>query len=303
MSDHKTSTHIALPMSSVSCLISLMTTALSLPPSAAAETIDELRIQLEQMEKRQQAERDEMKQRMARMEGVAPAPPEAPAWRVRMERRKPDQLRLLWPGDRSGIHGMSGRATTAPGNAGSGGRTGVAIRTPKVRPLSIHLQMNPVGNGISRDAPAGVRQSTGVGVHQRDLRATLSHIIHDRFYCDRRSTRCITEQRVPRLRQASMRLRGLLAGRLAPRGLNVLFQYASAASASAWGYPLFFRMQWVQTHGVLAVSSRSVMNNAGHTIPRPIADFQIKSAWTLLRASVAQPAGTGVLEPRPPTLH
>jgi hypothetical protein len=34
---------------------------LALSPAAAAETIEELRMQLEQMEQRQQAERDEMK--------------------------------------------------------------------------------------------------------------------------------------------------------------------------------------------------------------------------------------------------
>jgi hypothetical protein len=55
----------------------------------------------------------------------------------------------------------------------------------------------------------------------------------------------IKEQRVPRLRQASMRLGGMLAGRLAARGLNVLFQVRLSrkrlrvpVSPGVFGYPL-----------------------------------------------------------------
>ena len=55
------------------------------------------------------------------------------------------------------------------------------------------------------------------------------------------------------LRQASMRLGGMLAGRLAPRALNVLFQVRLGLSGLC--VPV--------SRGVLAVSSRTVMNNAG----------------------------------------
>ena len=75
---------IALSLSSVAGLILLATMLLALSPAAAAETIEELRMQLEQMEERQQAERDEMKRRMAQIEGRVPAPPEAPKPKLRV---------------------------------------------------------------------------------------------------------------------------------------------------------------------------------------------------------------------------
>lgn len=88
---------IALSLSSVAGLILLATMLLALSPAAAAETIEELRMQLEQMEERQQAERDEMKRRMAQIEGRAPAPPEAPKPKLRVWLRKPEQLRPSGP--------------------------------------------------------------------------------------------------------------------------------------------------------------------------------------------------------------
>jgi hypothetical protein len=54
------------------------------------------------------------------------------------------------------------------------------------------------------------------------------------------------------LRQAGMLFCGMPAGGLAPRGFNVLFKYASASRGSA---PVSL--------GVLAVLSRTVMNNVG----------------------------------------
>ena len=55
------------------------------------------------------------------------------------------------------------------------------------------------------------------------------------------------------LLQASMRLGGMLAGRLAARGLNVLFQVRLSRK----------RLRVSVSPGVLAVSSRTVMNNVG----------------------------------------
>ena len=55
------------------------------------------------------------------------------------------------------------------------------------------------------------------------------------------------------LRHASMRLRGMLAGGLAPRGLNVLFQVRLRRKG----------LRVPVSRGVLAVSSRTVMNNVG----------------------------------------
>ncbi|HSE60337.1 MAG TPA: hypothetical protein VLA99_16680 [Nitrospiraceae bacterium] len=58
---------------------------------------------------------------------------------------------------------------------------------------------------------------------------------------------------MPRLRQASMRLGGMLADRLVARGLNVLFQVRLGRE----------RLRVPVSRGVLAVSSRTVMNNVG----------------------------------------
>jgi hypothetical protein len=55
------------------------------------------------------------------------------------------------------------------------------------------------------------------------------------------------------LRQAGMRLHGMPAGGLAPRGLDVLLQVRLGLSARH--APV--------SHGVSAVSSRTVMNNVG----------------------------------------
>ena len=55
------------------------------------------------------------------------------------------------------------------------------------------------------------------------------------------------------LRQASMRLAGMLPGRLVARGLNVLFQVRLGRE----------RLRVPVSHGVLAVSSRTIMNNVG----------------------------------------
>ena len=55
------------------------------------------------------------------------------------------------------------------------------------------------------------------------------------------------------LRQASMRLGGMLADRLVARGLNVLFQVRLGRE----------RLRVPVSRGVLAVSSRTVMNNVG----------------------------------------
>ena len=63
----------------------------------------------------------------------------------------------------------------------------------------------------------------------------------------------IKEQRVPRLRQASMRLGGMLADRLVARCLNVLFQVRIGREC----------LRVPVSRGVLAVSSRTVMNNVG----------------------------------------
>ena len=73
----------------------------------------------------------------------------------------------------------------------------------------------------------------------------------------------IKEQRVPRLRQASMRLGGMLAGRLAARGLNVLFQVRLSRQRLRVGVPIAVLHAMGPTPGVLAVSSRTVMNNVG----------------------------------------
>ncbi len=71
----------------------------------------------------------------------------------------------------------------------------------------------------------------------------LPHIIHDRFYCNRRDA-AATSQHAPL---------GMLAGRLAPRGLNVLFQVRLGRKGLHVPVSL----------GVSAVSSRTVMNNVG----------------------------------------
>jgi hypothetical protein len=55
------------------------------------------------------------------------------------------------------------------------------------------------------------------------------------------------------LRQADMRLRGMSVGRLAPRDLDILFQVCLAPSG----------LRVPVSPGVLSVSSRTVMNNAG----------------------------------------
>jgi hypothetical protein len=55
------------------------------------------------------------------------------------------------------------------------------------------------------------------------------------------------------LRQASMWLGGMLADRLVARGLNVLFQVRLGRE----------RLRVPVSRGVLAVSSRAVMNNVG----------------------------------------
>ena len=73
----------------------------------------------------------------------------------------------------------------------------------------------------------------------------------------------VREQRVPRLRQASMRLRGMLAGRLAPRGLNVLFQARFRRKGLRVGVPIALPRAMGPTHAVMAVSSRTVTNNVG----------------------------------------
>ena len=55
------------------------------------------------------------------------------------------------------------------------------------------------------------------------------------------------------LRQASMRLGGMLADRLVARGLNVLFQVRLGRE----------RLRVPVSRGVSAFSSRTVMNNVG----------------------------------------
>ena len=78
-------------------------------------------------------------------------------------------------------------------------------------------------------------------------------MIHDRFYCNRRATRC--DQRATGAPAATSQhaLGGMLAGRLAARGLNVLFQVRLSRK----------RLRVPVSPGVLAVSSRTVMNNVG----------------------------------------
>ena len=71
------------------------------------------------------------------------------------------------------------------------------------------------------------------------------------------------------MRQASMRLGGMLAGRLAARGLNVLFQVRLSRKRLRVGVPIAVLHAMGPTPGVLAVSSRTVMNNVGY---RPISE-------------------------------
>jgi hypothetical protein len=82
---------------------------------------------------------------------------------------------------------------------------------------------------------------------------SLTHIIHERFYCNRRSTRCKSEQRVPRLRQAWLPVFRIQAGRLAARSVDILFQVCLPSS----------RLRVPVSRGVLSVSLRIVMNNVG----------------------------------------
>jgi hypothetical protein len=70
-----------------------------------------------------------------------------------------------------------------------------------------------------------------------------AHIIHDRFYCNRRYAAATS------LAASSARP----AGRLAPRDLNILFQVCFGLSG----------LRMPVSRGVLTVSSRTVMNNVG----------------------------------------
>ena len=76
------------------------------------------------------------------------------------------------------------------------------------------------------------------------LRTGLTHIIHERFYCNRRYA-AATSLAVVSHGQAS---------RLALRGLNILFQVCFGLSG----------LRVPVSPGVLAVSPRTVMNNVGY---------------------------------------
>jgi hypothetical protein len=65
------------------------------------------------------------------------------------------------------------------------------------------------------------------------------------------------------LRQAWLPVSRIQAGRLAPRGLDVLFQVRLSLSGLRVGVPIALLHAMGPTHGVLAVSSRTVMNNVG----------------------------------------
>ena len=84
---------VALQFSCIFCLVALTTVVPALAPAATAEPIEELRLRLEEMERRQQAEREELKQRIDQIEGQSPASPEPAPPRLRVHLRKAGQLR------------------------------------------------------------------------------------------------------------------------------------------------------------------------------------------------------------------
>jgi hypothetical protein len=75
------------------------------------------------------------------------------------------------------------------------------------------------------------------------MRVSLTHVIHERFYCNRRYA-------VATSLAASF---ARPADRLAPRDLDILFQVCLGLSG----------IRVPVSPGVLAVSSRTVMNNVG----------------------------------------
>jgi hypothetical protein len=75
------------------------------------------------------------------------------------------------------------------------------------------------------------------------MRVSLTHVIHERFYCNRRYA-------VATSLAASF---ARPADRLAPRDLDILFQVCLGLSG----------LRVPVSPGVLAVSSRTVMNNVG----------------------------------------
>ncbi len=93
------------------------------------------------------------------------------------------------------------------------------------------------------------RHLGGVGVEQRDVvagyeaSAVLARIIHECFYCNRRDV-ATTSVAASFARPAD---------RLALRGLDILFQVCLGLSG----------LRVSVSHGVSAVSSRTIMNNAG----------------------------------------
>jgi hypothetical protein len=82
----------------------------------------------------------------------------------------------------------------------------------------------------------------------------LARIIHERFYCNRRYAAATCQHAA---------WRGMLAGRLATHDLDVLFQVRLSRERLRVGVPIALLHAMGPTRGVLPVSLRTVMNNAG----------------------------------------
>ncbi|HJR75584.1 MAG TPA: hypothetical protein VJ805_01385, partial [Nitrospiraceae bacterium] len=94
---------------------------------------------------------------------------------------------------------------------------------------------------------------------------TLTHIIHERFYCNRRyaaTTSLGAGFRTQARGLASLDLDVLFQVRLGPSGLRTQDTAVSPARRRPQAWRSLFFAPWTSL-GVSAVSSRTVMNNVG----------------------------------------